>query len=159
MNILLHPVMRQCPRCKVVSPKAQFPMTSGGRVCYCRTCKNAVERAAKKKNVAYIAMERERSRIRMRLKRQKNDDAMRQCDMMGIWIALEVHSYIPTPVEEIEYAEAWEEHCQECFPLSPERIRFRPPTRREDTGDGYGIKRYTAVSYPGESGCFTQLIR
>ena len=130
-TVVLFETLRQCPRCKVVSPKALFPKTSGGRICWCRTCKNAAENAAKKKNRAYIAMERERSRIRMRLKRQGIDDALRKCDRLGVWIALEVHAYIPTPVEEIEFKEAWEEFVYESFPLPVDARAFRMPHRRE----------------------------
>jgi hypothetical protein len=37
---------RLCPRCKQSFLLSLFPKTSGGRVCYCLTCKNAVENAA-----------------------------------------------------------------------------------------------------------------
>lgn len=123
-------ITHRCAKCQQVKYLgADFPRVLGRKPSYCKPCQKAAEKAAKARPAAKT-MERERSRLRMREKRQANDDALRFADLHGVWVHLECHAYIPSPVEEIEARELWEEFCKEVWPLNPHEQIYRRSERR-----------------------------
>jgi hypothetical protein len=103
-----------CACCKQQFPSEEFLNRKTGEYRQvCRKCAVKESTHKSKQRPAYKAMAREQQRDLMRRKRYEVADVLRATHYYGLAVLAPLQAYIPTPVEELEAKEEWEQEMRE----------------------------------------------